>query len=67
MKMMRKNGTTNENVMVIGIDHGYGNIKTANTCFQTGVTRYEKEPTFWSMMGFTIKLERNTKSFWQRR
>lgn len=46
MKMMRMNGVANEEIMVIGVDHGYGNIKTANTCFQTGVTRYEKEPTF---------------------
>ena len=21
---------------IIGIDHGYGNMKTANCCFQTG-------------------------------
>ena len=31
---------------IIGIDHGYGNIKTANCCFNTGVTAYDKEPTF---------------------
>ncbi len=31
---------------IIGIDHGYGNMKTANCCFQTGVTVYEKEPIF---------------------
>ncbi len=23
--------------IIIGIDHGYGNIKTANCCFKTGV------------------------------
>ena len=32
--------------VVIGIDHGYGNIKTANTCFRAGVTAYDKEPFF---------------------
>ena len=32
--------------IVIGIDHGYGNIKTANTCFRAGVTAYDKEPYF---------------------
>ncbi|MFI3254479.1 MAG: ParM/StbA family protein [Eubacteriales bacterium] len=32
--------------MIIGIDHGYGNIKTASTCFKTGVECFEKEPTF---------------------
>ena len=31
---------------IIGIDHGYGNIKTANCCFPTGVTVYNKEPVF---------------------
>ena len=34
--------------VIIGIDHGYGNIKTAHTCFKTGVTAYDKEPTFKS-------------------
>ena len=31
---------------IIGIDHGYGNMKTANCCFQAGVTVYDKEPIF---------------------
>lgn len=31
---------------VIGIDHGYGNTKTANCCFSTGVLKSEKEPVF---------------------
>lgn len=35
-----------QGVKIIGIDHGYGNIKTANCCFPTGVTAYDKEPTF---------------------
>ena len=34
--------------IIIGIDHGYGNIKTANCCFKTGVAAYDKEPTFKS-------------------
>ena len=34
------------NVKVIGIDHGFGNIKTVNTCFRSGVTLCEKEPAF---------------------
>ena len=38
--------TTKDPIVVIGIDHGYGNIKTANTCFQAGVTAYDKEPFF---------------------
>lgn len=45
---------------IIGIDHGYGNIKTANCCFQTGVTRWETEPIFtndllvWNNRYYTI-------------
>ena len=31
---------------VIGIDHGYGNMKTANCCFPTGVMKTDTEPTF---------------------
>ncbi len=32
--------------VVIGCDHGYGNTKTANHCFKTGVLRCDTEPTF---------------------
>ena len=38
--------TITENSVIIGIDHGYGNIKTAHTCFRTGVTACDKEPAF---------------------
>ena len=41
MMMNNKNEIT-----VIGIDHGYGNIKTAHGCFKSGVAAYDKEPTF---------------------
>lgn len=27
-------------IKIIGIDHGYGNIKTANTVTPTGITPY---------------------------
>ena len=33
---------------LIGIDHGYGNMKTANCCFATGVVKSDTEPTFVS-------------------
>ena len=36
--------------VVIGVDHGYGNIKTANFCFPSGVIAYDREPTFQSNM-----------------
>ena len=38
----------NNHPIIIGIDHGYGNIKTANCCFRTGVASFDKEPTFKS-------------------
>ena len=34
------------NLKIIGIDHGYGNIKTANCCFPTGVIAGDTEPAF---------------------
>ena len=33
-------------IMIIGVDHGYGNIKTANCCFPTGIMSYDSEPLF---------------------
>ncbi len=33
-------------IKIIGIDHGYGNIKTASTVTPTGITAYTTEPTF---------------------
>lgn len=35
-----------KNLRIIGIDHGYGNIKTANTITPTGVSVFKTEPTF---------------------
>lgn len=32
--------------LIVGIDHGYGNIKTANTVTPTGITKLDAEPTF---------------------
>ena len=40
------NPITRNPTVVIGVDAGYGNIKTANTCFPAGVVAYEKEPIF---------------------
>ena len=37
---------TYKNTIIIGIDHGYGNIKTAGTVTPTGITAYDTEPTF---------------------
>ena len=34
------------NKVIIGIDHGYGNIKTANHVFRTGLLKHDAEPLF---------------------
>lgn len=34
-------------IKIIGIDHGYGNIKTANTVTPTGITVYNPNPNLW--------------------
>ena len=34
------------NTIVIGVDHGYAQIKTARAIFKSGVTTYDKEPAF---------------------
>ncbi len=37
-------------VKIIGIDHGYGNMKTANCCFPTGIMAFDSEPLFTADM-----------------
>ena len=69
MRMMKTN--KNETIMVIRIDHGYGNMKTATRCFPSGVARYEKEPIFritflFTMVCFTRSV-RSIRSSVQRR
>ena len=34
------------NTKIIAVDHGYGNMKTANTVTPTGIKAYETEPLF---------------------
>lgn len=35
-----------DDTFIIGIDSGYGNIKTANCCFPASVAAYDTEPVF---------------------
>ena len=35
-----------KDTMIIGIDHGYGNVKTASCCFPTGISAFDYEPVF---------------------
>lgn len=41
---------TINNIKIIGVDAGYGNMKTANFCFHTGLTAYDTEPLFTKNM-----------------
>ena len=41
---------TMNNTKIIGIDHGYGNMKTANHCFPSGVLSFDVEPLFTGNM-----------------
>ena len=50
---MRRKGLimkTIHNTKIIGIDHGYGNMKTVNFCFPSGITAYGHEPLFTADM-----------------
>ena len=38
------------NKVIIGTDHGYGNIKTANHTFKAGVAAFDSEPVFQTNM-----------------
>ena len=53
---------------IIGIDHGYGNLKTANTVTPSGVKIHESEPPFkrtcWNMTESTSASERTTSFSW---
>ena len=69
MRMMKNNN--NETVMVIGIDHGYGNMKTATRCFPSGVADMTRSQSFRTIFLFTMACitgsERNTRSSVQRK
>ena len=43
---MNTDFSKNSKPIIIGLDHGFGNIKTAHCVFPTGVTRHDTEPTF---------------------
>ena len=55
------------NTFIIGIDHGYGNLKTANTVTPSGVKIHESEPPFKKDVleydGKYICIGENHKSF----
>ena len=45
--------------IVIGIDHGYGNIKTASACFRTSVTAYDTETTLHESKSSAFAITQN--------
>ncbi len=54
------------NTKIIAVDHGYGNMKTANTVTPTGIKAYETEPIFtgifWNITAFTTGSAKDTKN-----
>jgi hypothetical protein len=46
-----------------GIDHGYGNMKTATRCFPSSVARYDKEPIFQNNLPIFSYLEESVQNF----
>ena len=40
---LSKNMKSFYNTRIIGVDAGYGNMKTASFCFRTGINAYETE------------------------
>lgn len=44
--MFRKELCLTDEVVVVAVDHGYGNIKGVDFCFPSGVVAYDYEPTF---------------------
>ena len=57
------------NTKIIAVDHGYGNMKTANTVTPTGIKAYETEPIFTgnilNITAFTTGLAKDTKNLFQ--
>lgn len=51
--------------ILIGIDHGYGNMKTRHTVFKSGVKCYEAEPSIATSIleygGNTMSLVKGTR------
>ena len=37
--------------LIIGVDNGYGNMKTARRCFKTAIAKYDSAPPslFWHL------------------
>ena len=54
-----------KNMQIIGIDHGYGNLKTASGIFPASVLTFDHEPTrriYWFTMANTTSSAAGTGS-----
>ena len=58
-----------KSIKIIAVDHGYGNIKTANTVTPTGITAYDTEPIFSGNIleynGTYYRSERDTRNLFR--
>jgi len=51
------------NTKIIAVDHGYGNMKTANTVTPTGIKLNRSSPgIFWNTTAFTTGSAKDTKN-----
>lgn len=56
--------------LIIGVDNGYGNMKTARRCFKTAIAKYDSAPVLSrdyisSTMVDIMSLEREERVLWQ--
>ena len=56
---VNKNQSQTQTPIVIGIDHGYGNIKMASACFRTSVTAYDTETTLHDSKSSAFAITQN--------
>ena len=53
-----------KSIKIIAVDHGYGNIKTANTVTPTGITAYDTEPIFSGRQRHLLPHRRGTQGIY---
>ena len=53
----------NNDFIIVGVDAGYGNMKTANTIFPTGLAAMDTEPYFCLLYTSTIPAPEVTRAY----
>ena len=55
--------------LIIGVDNGYGNMKTARRCFKTAIAKYDSAPVLSRIISSTVVIimssEREERGLWQ--